>query len=88
VHAAIDAGCTFLDTADVYGDGANEELVGRALAGRRDQVVLATKFGFSRAAAADLTLTAEELTTLNNAFPPDAAAGTRYNEAALKMVGK
>lgn len=51
VHAAIDAGCTFLDTADVYGDGANEELVGRALAGRRDQVVLATKFGFQRSAA-------------------------------------
>ena len=48
LHAAIDAGCTFLDTADVYGDGANEELVGRALAGRRDQVVLATKFGFKR----------------------------------------
>lgn len=53
VHAAIDAGCTFLDTADVYGDGANEELLGRALAGRRDEVVLATKFGFRRAAAGD-----------------------------------
>jgi aryl-alcohol dehydrogenase-like predicted oxidoreductase len=53
VHAAIDAGCTFLDTADVYGDGANEELVGRALAGRRVQVVLATKFGFSRRQAGD-----------------------------------
>jgi aryl-alcohol dehydrogenase-like predicted oxidoreductase len=49
VHAALDAGCTFLDTADVYGDGANEELVGRAIAGRRDEVVLATKFGFKRA---------------------------------------
>jgi aryl-alcohol dehydrogenase-like predicted oxidoreductase len=48
LHAAIDAGCTFIDTADVYGDGENEELVGRALAGRRDQVVLATKFGFKR----------------------------------------
>ncbi|WP_328998313.1 aldo/keto reductase [Kribbella sp. NBC_00709] len=48
LHAAIDAGCTFLDTADVYGDGENEELVGRALAGRRDEVVLATKFGFKR----------------------------------------
>jgi len=48
VHAAIEAGCYFIDTADVYGDGANEELVGRALAGRRDQVVLATKFGFKR----------------------------------------
>ncbi|HEY0695481.1 MAG TPA: aldo/keto reductase [Kribbella sp.] len=45
IHAAIDAGCTFMDTADVYGEGANEQLVGRALAGRRDQVVLATKFG-------------------------------------------
>jgi len=51
LHAAIDAGCTFIDTADVYGDGANEELVGRALAGRRDEVVLATKFGFKRASA-------------------------------------
>ncbi|WUJ68339.1 aldo/keto reductase [Kribbella soli] len=48
LHAAIDAGCTFIDTADVYGDGENEELVGRALAGRRDEVVLATKFGFKR----------------------------------------
>ncbi|WP_405057367.1 aldo/keto reductase [Kribbella sp. NBC_01505] len=46
VHAAIDAGCTFLDTADIYGNGANESLLGRALAGRRDEVVLATKFGF------------------------------------------
>jgi aryl-alcohol dehydrogenase-like predicted oxidoreductase len=51
IHAAIDAGCTFLDTADVYGDGQNEELVGRALAGRRDEVVLATKFGFKRPSA-------------------------------------
>ncbi len=50
LHAAIDAGCTFIDTADVYGDGANEELVGRALTGRRDQVVLATKFGFKKPA--------------------------------------
>jgi aryl-alcohol dehydrogenase-like predicted oxidoreductase len=46
VHAALDAGCTFIDTADTYGEGGNEELVGRALAGRRDEVVLATKFGF------------------------------------------
>jgi aryl-alcohol dehydrogenase-like predicted oxidoreductase len=48
IHAAIDAGCTFLDTADVYGAGENERLVGRALAGRRDEVVLATKFGLGR----------------------------------------
>jgi len=46
VDAAIDAGITMFDTADIYGDGgASEELLGEVLAGRRDQVVLATKFG-------------------------------------------
>lgn len=45
IHRAIELGCTFLDTADMYGSGKNEELVGRALKGRRDEVVLATKFG-------------------------------------------
>ncbi|WP_027945679.1 aldo/keto reductase [Amycolatopsis taiwanensis] len=45
IHRALDLGVTLLDTANVYGNGANEELVGRAIAGRRDQVVLATKFG-------------------------------------------
>ena len=45
IHRALELGITFLDTADVYGQGANEELVGRAIAGRRDEVVLATKFG-------------------------------------------
>jgi aryl-alcohol dehydrogenase-like predicted oxidoreductase len=45
IHRAIDLGITFIDTADVYGPHINEELVGRALAGRRDEVVLATKFG-------------------------------------------
>ncbi|PPJ32333.1 aldo/keto reductase [Nocardia nova] len=45
IHRALDLGVTLLDTANVYGAGANEELVGRAIAGRRDQVVLATKFG-------------------------------------------
>jgi aryl-alcohol dehydrogenase-like predicted oxidoreductase len=47
VHRALDLGVTFLDTADIYGDGHNEELVGRAIKGRRDEVVLATKFGIS-----------------------------------------
>lgn len=46
LHRAIELGCTFLDTAEVYGPFANEELLGRALAGKRDQVVIATKFGF------------------------------------------
>jgi len=46
IHRAIDLGVTLIDTAEVYGPHTNEELVGRALRGRRDQVVLATKFGF------------------------------------------
>jgi aryl-alcohol dehydrogenase-like predicted oxidoreductase len=45
IHRALELGVVFLDTADVYGLGKNEELVGRAIAGRRDEVVLATKFG-------------------------------------------
>jgi aryl-alcohol dehydrogenase-like predicted oxidoreductase len=45
IHRALELGVDFLDTADMYGQGANEELVGRAIAGRRDEVVLATKFG-------------------------------------------
>src|SRR3954463_2293436 len=45
IHRALDLGVTFLDTADMYGPFTNEELVGRAIAGRRDGVVLATKFG-------------------------------------------
>jgi aryl-alcohol dehydrogenase-like predicted oxidoreductase len=45
IHHALDRGVTFLDTADMYGVGKNEELVGRAIRGRRDEVFLATKFG-------------------------------------------
>jgi len=45
VHAALDEGITLFDTADVYGAGLSEEYLGRALAGRRDEVVIATKFG-------------------------------------------
>jgi aryl-alcohol dehydrogenase-like predicted oxidoreductase len=48
--AALDAGVTFLDTADMYGPFTNEKLVGKAIAGRRDEVVLATKFGNERRA--------------------------------------
>ena len=48
IHRAIDLGCTFLDTADMYGPHTNEQLVGRAIRDRRDQVVLATKFGIVR----------------------------------------
>jgi aryl-alcohol dehydrogenase-like predicted oxidoreductase len=48
VHRALELGVTMLDTADMYGSGHNERLVGRAIAGRRDEVVLATKFGLRR----------------------------------------
>ncbi|MGC2720609.1 MAG: aldo/keto reductase, partial [Candidatus Acidiferrales bacterium] len=48
IHRAIDRGVTLLDTADVYGIGRNEDLVGRAIQGRRNQVVIATKFGILR----------------------------------------
>src|SRR4051812_31545654 len=46
IHRAIELGVTFFDTAEVYGPFTNEELLGRALKGRRDEVVIATKFGF------------------------------------------
>jgi aryl-alcohol dehydrogenase-like predicted oxidoreductase len=48
INRAIELGCTFLDTADMYGPYTNEELVGRAIRGKRDRVVLATKFGIMR----------------------------------------
>ena len=50
IHRAIELGVTFLDTADMYGPYTNEELVGRAIKGRRDEVLLATKFGIVRSA--------------------------------------
>ena len=46
IHRALELGCTFLDTAEVYGPYTNEELLGRALEGRRDEVTIATKFGW------------------------------------------
>src|SRR5258708_2336998 len=48
IRRALDLGCNFLDTADMYGPFRNEELVGRAIRDRRDEVVLATKFGNMR----------------------------------------
>ena len=48
IHRALDLGVTLFDTAEMYGPYTNEELVGRAIRGRRDRVVLATKFGIVR----------------------------------------
>jgi aryl-alcohol dehydrogenase-like predicted oxidoreductase len=50
IHRALELGITFLDTADMYGVGANEELIGKAIKGKREQIVLATKFGNMRGA--------------------------------------
>jgi aryl-alcohol dehydrogenase-like predicted oxidoreductase len=50
IHRAIEMGCNFLDTADVYGRGHNEELAGKAIRGRRGEVIIATKFGNVRSA--------------------------------------
>jgi Aldo/keto reductase family len=50
IRRALDLGVTFIDTADIYGAGHNEVLVGRAISGRRDEVQLATKFGSDRSA--------------------------------------
>ena len=51
IHAALDAGITHFDTADVYGEGASEEMVGRALGARRNDIVLASKFGMGGGAS-------------------------------------
>ncbi|MBW4042371.1 MAG: aldo/keto reductase [Acidobacteria bacterium] len=53
IHRALELGVTFLDTANVYGDGHNEVLVGRGIAGRRDEFQIATKFGIDRTAGDD-----------------------------------
>jgi len=53
LNRAIELGCTFWDTADMYGPFTNEVLLGKALAGRRDQITLATKFGISRNSQGD-----------------------------------
>jgi len=53
IHRALELGCTFLDTAEMYGPFTNEELLGKALAGRRDEVVLATKMGIRFAPTED-----------------------------------
>lgn len=60
IHAAVERGVTFFDTAEVYGPFTNEELVGEALAPVRDKVVIATKFGF------DITPEGERLDGLNS----------------------
>ena len=75
VHRAIDLGVNFLDSSDMYGFGQNEELLGRAIRGRRDQVVISTKFGQVR--------TPEGKMTVNGR--PDYV--TQACDASLKRLG-
>jgi aryl-alcohol dehydrogenase-like predicted oxidoreductase len=56
IHEAIDKGVTFFDTADMYADGANEQLLGRALGAQRKRVVIASKFGFKKQADGSYTI--------------------------------
>src|SRR5947207_1553638 len=76
VHHALDLGVTFIDTADIYGAGHNEVLVGRALAGRRDEVTLATKFGIDRSLGDD-----------NRTVRGEAAYVRRACDASLLRLG-
>ena len=77
IHRALELGVTLLDTADMYGFGRNEELVGRAIADRRDKVVLATKFGFVR----------DEADQAKRGIRGDAAYVQQAAEASLKRLG-
>jgi aryl-alcohol dehydrogenase-like predicted oxidoreductase len=75
IHRAIELGVSFLDTSDMYGNGRNEELIAKALRGRRDKVFLATKFGNLRTAGSDRTVDGR----------PDMVP--KYCEGSLKRLG-
>ncbi|RZS40832.1 aryl-alcohol dehydrogenase-like predicted oxidoreductase [Herbihabitans rhizosphaerae] len=76
VRRALDLGVSFVDTADVYGDGHNEELLGKAIKGRRDEVVLATKFG----------ITGVDLATAELTVDSSPAYARRAVEASLRRL--
>jgi aryl-alcohol dehydrogenase-like predicted oxidoreductase len=77
LQRALDLGVNFLDTSDIYGPHTNEELVGRAIRGRRDEVVLATKFGILR----------DPTNPLVRGFDSSPAYVRRACEASLKRLG-
>jgi len=70
IHRALDLGVTFLDTADIYGPFTNERLLGRAIAGCREEVVLATKFGHVRGQRAKTSESAVTQSTCANLARP------------------
>ena len=77
IHHALDLGINFLDTSDIYGPHTNEELVGRAIRGRRDEVFLATKFGILR----------DPKDTSVRGFDSSPAYVRRAIEASLRRLG-
>jgi aryl-alcohol dehydrogenase-like predicted oxidoreductase len=74
IHRALDLGVTFLDTADMYGPFTNERLVGRAIAGHRDEVVLATKFGNEHRPDGGWVISWTTPTGARSCSPPSSAA--------------
>jgi aryl-alcohol dehydrogenase-like predicted oxidoreductase len=101
IHSALDLGVTHIDTAESYGPFHSEEIVGQALEGRRDQVVVATKFGIlshsGRGAgpfdsspanirtADGVILTADQLQRLDNITP---ATGARHDEINMASIDR
>ena len=93
IHRAIEVGVTFLDTADMYGPFTNERLVGKAVADRRDEIVLATKFGNERAEDGTRMgvngrpeYVREACAAFEEAMPKGVASGERYGEAGMSTV--
>ena len=79
IHRALELGCNFLDTAEMYGPYTNEELVGKAIAGRRDECVIATKFGIRFAPTPD--------NPTNRVLDGSAENARRSIEGSLKRLG-
>ena len=94
IRAAVERGVTFFDTAQAYGPFTNEELVGEALAPFREQVVIATKFGFvfdaagKQAGAAAIELTRDDLREIDEAAAHITVQGARYSETSQRMIDR
>jgi aryl-alcohol dehydrogenase-like predicted oxidoreductase len=87
IRRAVDVGITLLDTADVYGDGHAEELVGRAIQGRRDNVLVATKFGNSRPGQTNMSGSSLPASVNDRRIYGDAAYVHEACEASLRRLG-
>ncbi|MCC7198785.1 MAG: aldo/keto reductase [Gammaproteobacteria bacterium] len=90
VHAALDAGCNFFDTAPDYGSGASERILGKALQGRRGQVVLCTKYGHADPRQADFSAGGTAACARSQPAPPAdgprGPAGRRESRRPLRRT--